>query len=223
MSAFADYIVPVALRLLGITRYSAQLEAAINSYQMIPHDSPWEVEIRAHCIYASALLAEEINRLRPPNLQILIPQIDARLWTHYHTTWWQTAESSSENRCTLRQSSGTMAHLDFVEIGFTNANKNNFKRRARASASVCAQSNEERLRSVFSLSGGRSDSDFEGADFRRLQCREFFLRNDELRGTHRNFFRDREAWPRPRSSRRSRHQRSWRSLLALWSLPAGDL
>jgi hypothetical protein len=88
MSAFADYIVPVALRLLGITRYSAQLEAAINSYQMIPHDSPWEVEIRAHCIYASALLAEEINRLRPPNLQILIPQIDARLWTHYHTTWW---------------------------------------------------------------------------------------------------------------------------------------
>ncbi|MGB8013465.1 MAG: queuosine salvage family protein [Terriglobales bacterium] len=88
MSAFADYIVPVALRLLGITSYSAELENAINSYQMIPHDSPWEVEIRAHCIYASALLAEEINRLRPSDRQIVIPQIDARLWTHYHTTWW---------------------------------------------------------------------------------------------------------------------------------------
>ena len=88
MSAFADYIVPVALRLLGITSYSAKLEAAINSYQMIPQDSPAEVEIRAHCIYASALLAEEINRLRPPDRQIIIPQIDARLWTHYHTTWW---------------------------------------------------------------------------------------------------------------------------------------
>jgi hypothetical protein len=88
MSAFADYIVPVALRLLGITRYSGELENAINSYQMIPRDSPWEVEIRAHCIYASALLAEEINQLRPPDRQVVIPQIDARLWTHYHTTWW---------------------------------------------------------------------------------------------------------------------------------------
>jgi Potential Queuosine, Q, salvage protein family len=88
MSAFADYIVPVALRLLGITSYSAELESAINSHQLIPHDSLWEVEIRAHCIYASALLAEEINRHRPPDLQIMIPQIDARLWTHYHTTWW---------------------------------------------------------------------------------------------------------------------------------------
>jgi hypothetical protein len=88
MSAFADYIVPVALRLLGITSYSAELESAINSYKMIPHDSPWEVEIRAHCIYASALLAEEINRLRPPDQQIILPQIDGRLWTHYHTTWW---------------------------------------------------------------------------------------------------------------------------------------
>jgi hypothetical protein len=88
MSAFADYIVPVALRLLGITSYSAELENAINSYQMIPRDSPREIEIRAHCIYASALLAEEINKLRPSDRQIVIPQIDARLWTHYHTTWW---------------------------------------------------------------------------------------------------------------------------------------
>ncbi|MGD0790250.1 MAG: queuosine salvage family protein [Terriglobales bacterium] len=88
MSAFADYIVPVALRLLGITSYSVELENAINSYQMISRDSSWEVEIRAHCIYASALLAEEINQLRPPDRQIVIPQIDARLWTHYHTTWW---------------------------------------------------------------------------------------------------------------------------------------
>jgi hypothetical protein len=88
ISAFADYIVPVALRLLGITSYSAELENAINSYQMIPRDSPWEIEIRAHCIYASALLAEEINKLRPSDRQIVIPQIDARLWTHYHTTWW---------------------------------------------------------------------------------------------------------------------------------------
>jgi putative queuosine salvage protein len=88
MTAFADYIVPVALRLLGITSYSPELEHAINTYQMIPRDSRWEVEIRAHCIYATALLSEEINNIRPKNEQIIIPQIDARLWTHYHTTQW---------------------------------------------------------------------------------------------------------------------------------------
>src|ERR1700730_9102058 len=52
MTAFADYIVPVALRLLGITTYSTELEHAINTYQMISRGSRREVEIRAHCIYA---------------------------------------------------------------------------------------------------------------------------------------------------------------------------
>lgn len=88
MTAFADYIVPVGLRLLGLTSYSKDLEHAVNSYQMVARDSRWEVEIRAHCIYALALLAEEINKLRPPGQQIIMPQLDARLWTHYHTTWW---------------------------------------------------------------------------------------------------------------------------------------
>jgi hypothetical protein len=88
MSAFADYIVPVGLRLLRVTTYSPELENAVNSHHMIAHDSTWEVEIRAHCIYASALLAEEINRLSPPDQPIVIPQIDARLRTHNHTTWW---------------------------------------------------------------------------------------------------------------------------------------
>jgi hypothetical protein len=88
MTAFADYMVPVALRLMGMTSYSAELEHAINTHQMVPRDSRWEVEIRAHCVYATALLCEEVNKIRPKNMQIIIPQIDARLWTHYHTTWW---------------------------------------------------------------------------------------------------------------------------------------
>jgi hypothetical protein len=88
MTAFADYIVPVALRLMGITSYSKELEQAINTYQLIPRDSRREIEIRAHCLYATALMTDEINKLRPANLQIIIPQIDARLWTHYHTTTW---------------------------------------------------------------------------------------------------------------------------------------
>lgn len=88
MTAFADYIVPVALRLLGITSYSTTLEHAINAYQIIARDAMQEIEIRAHCLYSTALLREEINKLRPPGMQVIIPQIDARLWTHYHTTCW---------------------------------------------------------------------------------------------------------------------------------------
>jgi Potential Queuosine, Q, salvage protein family len=88
MTAFADYIVPVALRLMGITSYSPTLEHAINTYQLIPRDSRQEIEIRAHCLYATALLADEINKIRRADEQVIIPQIDARLWTHYHTTTW---------------------------------------------------------------------------------------------------------------------------------------
>ena len=88
MTAFADYIVPVALRLMGITSYSKELEHAINTYQLIPRDSRWEIELRAHCLYATALMTDEINKVRAANMQIIIPQVDARLWTHYHTTTW---------------------------------------------------------------------------------------------------------------------------------------
>ncbi len=88
MTAFADYIVPVGLRLMGMTSYSPELEHAINSFQMIPRDSRQEIEIRAHCLYATALLADEINKIRPVDRQIIIPRVDARLWTHYHTTDW---------------------------------------------------------------------------------------------------------------------------------------
>jgi hypothetical protein len=88
MTAFADYIVPVGLRLLGIMSYSPELEKAINTHQVISRDSRREIEIRAHCLYATALLTEEVNKLRGPKEQVIIPQIDARLWTHYHTTSW---------------------------------------------------------------------------------------------------------------------------------------
>jgi hypothetical protein len=88
MTAFADYIVPAALRILGILKYSPALEHTINTYQLIPRDSTQEIEIRAHLLYATALLREEVNKIRPPELQVIIPQIDARLWLPYHTTFW---------------------------------------------------------------------------------------------------------------------------------------
>ncbi len=87
MTAFADYIVPVALRLMGIFSYSPELEDAIEKRRLIPRDSAQEIEIRAHSLYATALLTEEINKRRPSDRQVVIPQVDARLWTHYHATW----------------------------------------------------------------------------------------------------------------------------------------
>ncbi len=88
MTAFADYIVPAACRILGIMKYSPALENAINTYQMIERDSTQEIEIRAHMLYATALLREEVNKIRPADMQVIIPQIDARLWLPYHTTFW---------------------------------------------------------------------------------------------------------------------------------------
>ena len=88
MTAFADYIVPAACRILGIMKYSPALENAINTYQMIERDSMREIEIRAHMLYATALLREEVNKIRPADMQVIIPQIDARLWLPYHTTFW---------------------------------------------------------------------------------------------------------------------------------------
>jgi hypothetical protein len=86
LTAFADYIVPAALRILGITRYSEELEAAIRAGRLIEAGSPWEVEIRAHTIYACDELCRRINELRPPELQVIVPQVDARLWVPFHRT-----------------------------------------------------------------------------------------------------------------------------------------
>jgi putative queuosine salvage protein len=86
LTAFADYIVPAALRVLGITQYSDALEAAVREGRLIDAGSPWEVEIRAHTIYACDELARRINELRPPDLRVIVPQVDARLWVPFHRT-----------------------------------------------------------------------------------------------------------------------------------------
>jgi putative queuosine salvage protein len=86
LTAFADYIVPAALRLLGITRYSDELERAIVEGRLIEAGSPWEVEIRAHTIHACEELCRRVNELRPPELQVIVPQVDARLWVPFHRT-----------------------------------------------------------------------------------------------------------------------------------------
>ncbi len=87
-TAFADYIVPAGLRLMGMISYAKKLDDKINLRQLIPADSQEEIEIRAHTIYATWLLTEEINKLRKMENRIIVPQIDSRLWTHFHKTNW---------------------------------------------------------------------------------------------------------------------------------------
>ncbi|MED5584687.1 MAG: queuosine salvage family protein, partial [Actinomycetota bacterium] len=50
-------------------------------------DSDQEIEIRAHTIFATALLADAINAIRPADRQVVIPQVDFRLWSTYHAAF----------------------------------------------------------------------------------------------------------------------------------------
>jgi len=88
LTVFADYIVPVGLRRLGILSYSDALERAINERRLIPRDSEEEIEIRAGTIWASHLLTRAINARRPSDRQVIDTVLDTRLWTHYHESHW---------------------------------------------------------------------------------------------------------------------------------------
>jgi hypothetical protein len=88
LTAFADYIVPAGLRAMGILRYSDELDRAIGDGELIEAGSSQEIELRAHTIHAVSLLTGRVNELRPPELQVIAPQIDARLWVPFHKTHW---------------------------------------------------------------------------------------------------------------------------------------
>ena len=86
MTAFADYIVPVALNVMKITTYTPELDKKIRDGEMIKRDSEEEIEIRSASIYATAILTEKVNERRPEDKSIIIPQLDYRLWKNYHAT-----------------------------------------------------------------------------------------------------------------------------------------
>jgi hypothetical protein len=87
MTAFADYIVPLALRAMGILVYAPELAGAVDSRTPIPRDSDEEIEIRAATLWATAELTEAVNARRPVDMRLVIPQIDFRLWNSYHATF----------------------------------------------------------------------------------------------------------------------------------------
>ena len=86
LTAFADYIVPVALEVMKIVEYSEELRNKITNGEIIARDSLEEIEIRSTSLYITAKLTEEINKRRPVEKSIIIPQLDYRLWKQYHAT-----------------------------------------------------------------------------------------------------------------------------------------
>ena len=84
MTAFADYIIPVALESFGIVKYSSELKEKIDSGILIDKDSTEEIEIRSTSIYATAKLTELINNYKNEEEKIIIPQLDFKLWTDFH-------------------------------------------------------------------------------------------------------------------------------------------
>jgi hypothetical protein len=86
LTAFADYIVPAAMRAMGILRYSDELDRMIADGHQIEAGSSLEIELRAHTIYAASLLTDRVNELRPLELQVIVPQVDARFWVPFHKT-----------------------------------------------------------------------------------------------------------------------------------------
>ncbi len=84
MTAFADYIIPVALNQMDITSYTPGLNQKIAQGELIEKDSLEEIEIRAVTLFVTAKLTEEINKLKSNEEKIIIPQLDFRLWTEFH-------------------------------------------------------------------------------------------------------------------------------------------
>ncbi len=88
LTAFADYIVPVGLRVMGIFEYAPELEKQINGLTIVERDSDAEIEIRANSLYCIARLTDEVNARRKGLEPLLMPQVDYRLWKSYHATHW---------------------------------------------------------------------------------------------------------------------------------------
>jgi len=73
LTLFADNLIPHVLRLDGILRFEPSLVARIEAGELIAHDSPEEVEMRAGAIHVAELIAAE----RP---DLTARDVDQLLW-----------------------------------------------------------------------------------------------------------------------------------------------
>jgi hypothetical protein len=76
LTLFADNLVPHVLRLDGILRLEPALAAHVDAEQLIEHDSPEEIELRACAVHAVELIVAA-----RPDLDLTAQQVDQLLWT----------------------------------------------------------------------------------------------------------------------------------------------
>ncbi|WP_293783506.1 queuosine salvage family protein [uncultured Aeromicrobium sp.] len=82
LAIFPDYIVPAALRAMGVLVYSDRLAALVDSRHLIEAGSEDEVQIRIQSVTACGLLTEALTERRADTL--VNPQLDFRLWSAFH-------------------------------------------------------------------------------------------------------------------------------------------
>jgi putative queuosine salvage protein len=74
LTLFADNLIPHVLRLDGVLRFDPALVARIEAAELIEHDAPEEVEMRAGAVHAAELICRQRPDLTPQ-------QVDQLLWT----------------------------------------------------------------------------------------------------------------------------------------------
>jgi hypothetical protein len=96
LTMFADNLVPHVLRLDGVLAFEPGLVAQIESEQLITHDSPEEVEIRACGLHAVELI---VAALRQADVFVTAADVDQLLWNRGQLPRYK-AVPRHRSRCT---------------------------------------------------------------------------------------------------------------------------
>jgi hypothetical protein len=90
LSAFADYKIPQILRNEKMIEYSENLAKRIDNYDLIPHNSEEEIEIRAATIWSVELIRQKLERYTAAQIDNaiwLISQDQTKVEKPYHRTY----------------------------------------------------------------------------------------------------------------------------------------
>jgi Potential Queuosine, Q, salvage protein family len=96
LTMFADNLVPHVLRLDGVLAFDPDLVARIEAEQLIVHDSPEEVEIRACALHAVELIVAELRRMGEA---VTAADVDQLLWNRGQQPRYK-AVPRHRSRCT---------------------------------------------------------------------------------------------------------------------------
>lgn len=77
LPVYPDYMLPRVFRHAGIMNYSEELATAIDSRQLVPKESRWELAIRWATVYCGDRLAEA---LQARGVEVSTPALDYALW-----------------------------------------------------------------------------------------------------------------------------------------------